>query len=174
MGQSFKKIILIAALIIIIAGVFAIVYPHLSALHGDAVEKQIILHQTSNDTSAFYIEDKGVKLSVQIAETEGEREQGLSDVNNLSDDQGMLFIFDEPGYYQMWMKDMLFPLDILWLDQNFKVVDIKKELSPSTYPESFGPKSPAKYVLEINSGLSDKYGFAIGDQFSTTEGTPDL
>lgn len=173
-GQSFKKIVIIIIIIVIGGGIFYIVFPYLNSLNGDNIQKKIIYHQTSNDPTPFIISNKGVNLKVKIADTETEREQGLSGTFGLDDNEGMLFVFEKPDYYRMWMKGMLYSLDIIWLDQNFNIIKILKDVSPSTYPESFGPGTRAQYVLEINSGLSDKYGFVLGDQFKAVDASNDF
>ncbi len=168
-GQSLKKIIIIIVIIIVAAGAYYVISPNINFFNGDNVRKRIVYHQSSNDPSPFIIEDNGTKLKVSIADSDGEREQGLSGIFGLDDDQGMLFVFDKPGYYQMWMKGMIFPLDIIWLDSNFNVITIRKNIDPTTFPDTFTSTSPAEYVLEINGGLSDKYGFKVGDQFDALD-----
>src|SRR3989304_6446445 len=64
----------------------------------------------------------GTTINVEIAQTEAEREQGLSGHKPLADDEGMLFIFDKPGYHGFWMKDMLFSIDIIWISADKKIV----------------------------------------------------
>ena len=76
----------------------------------------------------------------------------------------MIFVFEKVGNYGFWMKDMNFPLDILWINDNFKVVGIEKNLATSTYPKSFGSKYKAMYVLEISAGYSNKNNIKIGDK----------
>ena len=61
------------------------------------------------------------------------------------------------------MKDMYFPIDIIWIGENNTIVDITKNLSPRTYPKTFSPKTEAKYVLEVNSGYVEAHGINIGD-----------
>lgn len=89
---------------------------------------------------------------LEIADTDPLREKGLSYRSGLEKNTGMLFVFQEPNIYTFWMKDMNFPLDIIWLDQDKKIVHIEHALSPSTYPESFGPKIPTQYVIEVSAG----------------------
>ena len=105
----------------------------------------------------------GKVFSVEVAQTDTEREQGLSGHTPLTNDGGMLFVFPVAGTYAFWMKDMLFSLDIIWLDQSGKVVHIEKNLSPDTYPKAYAPGSPALYVLEISSGQAETLGLAVGD-----------
>ena len=76
----------------------------------------------------------------------------------------MLFVFDHPAQYPFWMKDMNFPIDIIWIDENLKVIFIKKNAVPESYPEVFTSPQNSKYVLEVVAGFSDKYNIKIGDK----------
>jgi len=104
------------------------------------------------------------KLKLIVLDTEEKRVKGLSGMESLPDDKGMLFIFDKPDYYGIWMKDMNFSIDIIWFDEKFQVVDYISNVSPDTFPNVFRPKDEAKYVLEVNSGFIQKYGIKIDDQ----------
>jgi uncharacterized membrane protein (UPF0127 family) len=106
------------------------------------------------------------QIAVTIADTDPERELGLSGHKPLKDSEGMLFIFDVPGQYAFWMKDMLFPIDILWIGSDWKVVDITPNLAPETYPEAFAPKANAQYVLEVSSGYAQAHRVTIGQSVS--------
>jgi uncharacterized membrane protein (UPF0127 family) len=75
----------------------------------------------------------------------------------------MLFVFDRPDTYSFWMKDMNFPIDIIWLSSDMKVVYTKKNARPELYPEIYIPKEKAKYVLEVVAGFSDKNNLQEGD-----------
>lgn len=103
-----------------------------------------------------------VLFKVEIADTPEKREQGLSGKTSLLEGSGMLFIFETADMYGFWMKDMNFPIDILWIDENLNVVDITRDLKPETYPEVFYPNKPVKYVLELPSGAVEKYRIEIG------------
>lgn len=102
------------------------------------------------------------RYTLQIADTDFLRERGLSYRGSLAPQTGMLFIFDTPRISRFWMKDMNFPLDIIWLDADKKVVHIEHSLSPSTYPDSFGPDTPTQYVIELNAGEVKRIGFVLG------------
>ena len=110
--------------------------------------------------------DKNVCFHVEIAKTEKERETGLMNRSKLDLNKGMLFVFDSPGKYSFWMKNTLIPLDMIWIDRNKKIVDIKHDAKPcqSENCETYSPKSDAKYVLEINAGAADSMGIKIGGQ----------
>ena len=128
----------------------------------------LLLH-TSNSpkTSGDYtrqISIQGVPLQVAVAETENEREQGLSGRAGLSEGQGMLFVFEKDDIYSFWMKDMLFSIDILWIDAEGKIVFLKKDVSPQTYPTPFTPDSPARYVLEVPAGFAMRHEITAGSK----------
>lgn len=110
-----------------------------------------------------FIRFAGQNVRVEIADTPAERELGLSGRERLGEKEGMIFVFDSPGRHAFWMKDMLFPLDIIWLDENLKVIYIKKDARPESYPEIFLPGEDAKYVLEVVAGFADKYNLKEGD-----------
>jgi len=108
---------------------------------------------------------QNVCVESQIADSNAERTQGLMFRDKLEEKQAMLFIFPEEDKYSFWMKNMRFALDIIWIDSNKKIVDIKKDIPPcnSNICESFIPQVKAKYVLEVNSGFTDKYRINLGD-----------
>lgn len=106
-------------------------------------------------------------FNVSLALTPDEQSRGLMFVNHLDDDKGMLFVFQEDGIYPFWMKNTLIPLDMIWIDSNDKVVFISKNTQPCKLTcDNIDPEVLARYVLEINAGLSDKMGLAVGDKVS--------
>ncbi len=102
-------------------------------------------------------------LILDLATTSAARSRGLSGRASLDPNAGMLFVFDEPGLYGFWMKEMKFSLDLIWLDNKGKVVYITTNLSPKTYPNAFYPVSPVKYVIEVNAGWTKLNGLELGD-----------
>lgn len=105
-------------------------------------------------------------IQVEVADTAASREQGLSGRESLGEGSGMLFVFDMPGNYGFWMKDMKFSLDILFADEQGKIVSIYGDLAPDSYkknpPKVFYPASPAKYVLEVPTGFAKTHAIAEG------------
>lgn len=104
-------------------------------------------------------------VQVELAVSGQALERGLSGREGLADDEGMLFVFAEPGQYGFWMKDMKFNLDIVWLDAQGKIVDIKERLKPCT-PDNcpvYKPYGRSMYVLEVNAGYCRKHGIMVGD-----------
>ena|SRR3989338_1441751 len=105
-------------------------------------------------------------FSIEVADSLDERKIGLSDKNSIEENEGMLFIFQQEEIPGFWMKDMGFPIDIVWIDKNMKITGIEKSLEPCEEGKEcpvFYPSRNIMYVLEISSGLSDKYGFEEGD-----------
>jgi uncharacterized membrane protein (UPF0127 family) len=105
-------------------------------------------------------------LYVDIADTLEERKKGLSDLANLKPGTGLFFSFDSPDYYGIWMKDMNFAIDIIWLDESKQVVDIKLDATPETYPEIFKPSRKSMYVLKVPAGFVKKEGIKVRDQLT--------
>ncbi len=104
-------------------------------------------------------------FDVEIADNSVERSQGLMFRKELKEDQGMLFIFENSGKHSFWMKDTFIPLDMIWIDENLNIVYIHENTQPCKETcDSITPDKNAKYVLEINSGLVEKYNFKIGDK----------
>lgn len=107
---------------------------------------------------------KGESIRVTIADTIETRAKGLSGRTSLARDEGMLFVFDTDGQYGFWMKDMLMAIDILWLDQSGKIIYIVQSAMPESYPEAYVPRSPARYVLELQADWVRTHGVSLGDR----------
>lgn len=102
----------------------------------------------------------------ETARTQAEQEKGLSDRTSLPKNHAMVFAFDRPAIQCFWMKDMNFPIDMIWLDTNKTIVHIEQNIQPNTYPHAFCPHSPAKYVIEVNANISAEAGIKVGDHVS--------
>lgn len=107
-------------------------------------------------------EIKGHKFNFELAVSQEERERGLSGKDELCQNCGMLFVFPKSGKYNFWMRDMRFGLDIIWINEG-KIVYIEKNVALSDQRVLSSQKN-ADLVLEINAGLSDKYGISPGDE----------
>ncbi len=146
-----RNMILISVIIFIVSGILFLI-----CLYNN--QKQ------NGRSQSIYVKINKLELKVQLADNFGKRLRGLSDKEKISDREGMFFIFNKPGYYPFWMKDINFPLDIIWFDENLKVIEIKKNLQPNSFPQTYQSAGLAKYVLEINAGLSDQYDIKRGDK----------
>lgn len=106
-------------------------------------------------------------FQVETASTPVAREAGLMFRENLSDNEGMLFIFPKEDTYSFWMKNTLLALDIIWIDSQGNVVFMSKQAQPCETEqeqcEVITPTKPAKYVLEIKAGQAENIGLDVGD-----------
>jgi len=101
-------------------------------------------------------------IRFEIADTPQKQIQGLSRRADVPSGYGMLFVFPSDDAYGFWMKDMLVPIDIIWLSDTGKIVGIEDSVSPSTYPSVFYPPEPVRYVLEMRAGEARARGWTIG------------
>ena len=113
-----------------------------------------------------------VVLPVELAITPEERRQGLSDRPSLALGTGMLFVFESDGHRQFWMKNMHFPLDMVWIGSDCSVGEISGDV-PASSPGAddsdvvrVSPEQEAQYVLEINGGEAAALGLAANDPVS--------
>ncbi len=110
---------------------------------------------------------KDAAITVEVADTSGKRAKGLSGRNSIDENKGMLFVFDESGYYSFWMKDILISLDFVWISKG-QIVQINENVRPEDYPppKFFTPKSPVDSVLEVNAGTVKRFNLQVGDKIS--------
>jgi len=107
---------------------------------------------------------------VELARTDAEKAQGLMHRESLHPKHGMLFLFDEESPRTFWMKNTKIPLDMVFLDKDMVVVEVKANVPPCTEdPCPSSPSSPAQYVLEINAGLAEKNNIVVGSKMSLSE-----
>jgi uncharacterized protein len=103
-------------------------------------------------------------FSIEIADTPEERQLGLMYRKQLPELSGMLFVFQQSGQYNFWMKNTLIPLDMIWIDAQNKIIDIKQATPCTADPcPTYNPQWFSSYVLELNNWISEKYGIKIGD-----------
>lgn len=103
------------------------------------------------------------QFALEVSDTEKKRVQGLSDRKELKPGTGMLFVYDNPGEQCIWMKNMQFSIDILWLDKDKRVVKQMHSVSPKTFPKSFCQKD-VSYVIELNEGDIRESGLRLGQR----------
>jgi uncharacterized membrane protein (UPF0127 family) len=125
------------------------------------------------DCQSVYRRDTTVKVTnnyidAEVASNDTQKELGLSNRTCIGVNQGMLFVFDKPGKYDFWMKDMKFPIDIVWMNETKTVTEVTPSVYPSTYPKKFTSKAVSKYVLELQSGNAQRLNISEGTslQFS--------
>ncbi len=91
-------------------------------------------------------------ITYEVVSTPEAMAKGLGGRSDIPHDYGMLFVFATPNIYHFWMKDMLVPIDILWLSTDGTIIGIDASVSPDTYPTTFAPPRPARFVLEMRAG----------------------
>ncbi|MDP2676928.1 MAG: DUF192 domain-containing protein [bacterium] len=113
-------------------------------------------------TATITIRDTAI--SVEIADTSEKRALGLGGREALGENEGMFFIFEQPGYHAFWMRNMKFPLDIIWIDENLTIAHVQENISPDTFPNQYAPDEPVQYVLEVQAGFAETHGITTGDR----------
>lgn len=102
-----------------------------------------------------------VKLQVEIADTDTERQRGLMERTALGENRGMLFVFDSEQTRSFWMKNTLIPLSVAYINSEGRIIDIQdmQPLDETSHPSA----EPAQYALEVNQGYFAEHGVKVGD-----------
>jgi len=105
-------------------------------------------------------------VAVEVVKSEEQLKLGLQFRPSLGRGEGMLFVFPETGRYPFWMKNTLIPLDMIWFDENSRIVDIKDNVPPCRRDPCavYDPAGDARYVLEVNAGYAAELGIKAGEQ----------
>jgi uncharacterized protein len=170
-------IITIVASIVVAIGIIASTalyfYPAISSILGaseDNNNQQEVGEATPTASSSsnrqVNITVNGVELVADVAATNEQRTKGLSVKDALADNEAMLFVFDTAQEHSFWMKNMKFPIDIIWLDSDKTVVHIEHSLQPCSF-DAFCPtykpdNNNALYVLETVAGFAKQHGIVEG------------
>jgi uncharacterized membrane protein (UPF0127 family) len=102
------------------------------------------------------------RYSLEVAKSDKEHDKGLSGRKSIPKDKGMVFVFSREEEQCFWMKDMRFPLDMIWVNARHEVVFLAKEAQPNSYPRTFCSSDPAAYVIELNAGEIQRAGIYKG------------
>jgi uncharacterized membrane protein (UPF0127 family) len=113
-------------------------------------------------TGTLHVGNKA--LAIETVANNAARAKGLSGRPCIKDNQAMLFAFDiqDTADHCFWMKDMRFAIDMVWLDANKRVVHTAHNVQPSTYPTTFCPDQPTRYVLEVKANTARRLGLNAG------------
>ena len=122
-----------------------------SAFAGECKEDEILLRGDWGQA----------RFTVEVADTDAERAQGLMNRDSLPKSAGMLFVYTKPGPVGFWMKDTLIPLDMMFIDSTGTVRHVHHEARPLDESPVFGGND-IQYVLEINGGLARQFGIEEG------------
>ncbi len=151
-----RNAVIVAAIALISLGIFVGL-----VFRDRSVPADITNVKTDANTTIHLRRDLAV--SVEVADTDAELIRGLSGSDPLPENTGMLFIFPEDGYPAIWMKDMRFAIDIIWINSEGAIVSIAPGVTPDTYPQTFKPAQTARYVLEVNAGYADARNLGVGE-----------
>ena len=160
-NKSFKLFVFIILAGLIFPVIFFLIKTN---LHYN-VGKYLVLQGISTrlgDAKTLKIGNTSVNM--EVVDTPEAMEKGLGGRDNLNSGQGMLFEFSNDGKWGIWMKDMKFSIDIIWFDKFLKVVGMKENATPESFPEIFYPKTSASYVLEVPAGFVQKELIKINDR----------
>lgn len=125
-----------------------------------AVSTEIVDHSLYAQRAIVVAE---TALVAKIADSPEKQVRGLSGVRYIKPLEGLLFTYERSDFHGIWMKDMNFPIDVIWFDQYQNVIHIVENMHPDSYPKVYLPDSPSRYILEVKAGFVDKYDIKKGD-----------
>jgi len=113
-----------------------------------------------------WVELAGKRFVVELALDDASRTRGLMHRTSLSEDAGMLFVFEVEQPLAFWMKNTLIPLDILYFDRDGRLVSMQTDVPPcrTPYCPSYPSDRPALFTLELNAGVAATLGVKPGDR----------
>ncbi len=168
-GNSLKRIFYVIGLVIL----GLIIFFGLPSKTG--IRKTVPSDKMKFDNSAFTFTKHGelsflkkdgsfiTKIDIEIANSDETRARGLMYRSSMKENHGMLFIFPREDYQSFWMKDTVIPLDMIFVNAKKEIVTIHKNTTPYSL-KGYPSDKPAKYVIEVNAGFTDKYNIEIGDK----------
>ncbi len=166
-------IVAVAIAVSIICGAVILYFnPAISSTLGQQDDKQqqptMVGEEASSGTNGYRqipIRINGFVLTADIAATVEQQNKGLSVKSSLAENEAMLFVFDNEAQHSFWMKDMKFPIDIIWIDSDKTVVHIEHNLPPcesGLLCPTYTPIQDSLYVLETVAGFTERHGIARG------------
>lgn len=131
--------------------------------------EQVFAEATKEDWQIVYPQVVPMRIGeavvqASVADSLPERIKGLSGTPFLPDNVVKLFVFNAYGEHSIWMKDMNYALDIIWVAKEGEIVHIEENIAPETYPEAFSSPEPAWFVIEANAGFVASNTVALGDK----------
>jgi uncharacterized protein len=171
MAVPFVIIVAVAIAIAVIAAAVLYLNPAITSMLGQPQDEQqeLIISQEVRSGSNGYrqvnVIVNGVVLVADIAATDEQRTKGLSLKDSLAENEAMLFVFDNEGEHTFWMKNMKFPIDIIWIDTDKTVVHLEHNLQPCSselFCPTYKPNDESLYVLETIGGFAERYDIVRG------------
>jgi hypothetical protein len=137
--------------------------PEIIILSATVIFLLIILYLKKSPVKYVNVRVGNTEIRAEIADTLIKRTRGLMFRKSLPENEGMLFIFDSEKYEGFWMMNMSFPIDIIWINKEKKVVDVTKDAQPCKFScQVYTPKEKAMYVLEVNANFTEEHKVKIG------------
>ncbi len=161
--KSIKPLYQIIAAIAIIALIIFLVFPDL--LKQQHPEDEYFFKKEGELSFIDSLNNTKVKIDIEIADNDYERQLGLMKRKSMEEKQGMLFIFPIEEMQSFWMRNTLISLDMIFVNTQKEIVTIHKNtrvLSDQSYPTS----KPSVYVIEVIAGFTDRYNIKEGDRIS--------
>jgi uncharacterized membrane protein (UPF0127 family) len=157
--------IIASALTASIAGISLFIMGNSSAVHIDSHNFLNGISIPANRYLKAVVTVNAFKLIADLALSQDQQTKGLAVKNHMNESEGMLFVFQNPSKQSFWMKDMKFPIDIMWLDANRSVVYIAPNLEPCPSLGNcpgYVPNKDSLYVLETTAGFSLRHNVTVG------------
>lgn len=127
-----------------------------------SIQTETIAFTKEGELTLFKADSVIGQLNIEIADNDYETETGLMYRKGMEDNQGMLFVFNEEAMHSFYMKNTEFPLDLIFIKSDMSVASVQ-ENAVAFNENSLSSKVPVQYVLEVNAGLVEKWGLAVGD-----------
>ncbi|WP_350291130.1 DUF192 domain-containing protein [uncultured Croceitalea sp.] len=152
--------------IIIVFG-FSVFFVSCKGENKTEIKTEAISFTKEGELSIFKKDSLLINMDIEIAESDYETETGLMYRESMEEKQGMLFIQDKFKVQNFYMKNTQISLDLIFIGENLKVVSFQENARPFD-ETSLSSQVPAKYVLEVNAGLAEKWLLEVGDSISFT------
>ena len=108
-----------------------------------------------------------IQITVWVADTQKARETGLMGMQNINENEGMLFVYETPGTYAFWMKNTLMPLDVIFISSDKNIIDIQHMEPCVTEPcRIYPPPSDLLYAIEVKGGFTERNNIMVGQKIS--------
>jgi uncharacterized membrane protein (UPF0127 family) len=156
-------------LVVFVAGILLIIISNTSTSHTNAYNFLASISAPPGRILKAEVIVNNFTLKADLALTQEQQTKGLAVKNTMNETQGMLFVFQHPALQSFWMKDMKFPIDIIWMDANRSVVYIAPNLQPCPAVgdcPGYVPTKESMYVLETTAGFSHRHHVIPGTQMN--------
>lgn len=156
--KSAKRNLIIAGLVglVTFVGIFALIFDTINTDQISVLEEETYILN--------FLDKDGViqSLNVTVADTDEERSKGLMNITYMPESSGMFFVFPDNYIPTMWMKNTYIPLDMIFLNEDLEIIKIFENTTPIQTTQTYTSGYPAKFVLEVNGGVAQKYGLEAG------------